>query len=82
MNELVLNAGSTHGETVHFQGRLPDTHGDTLAIFATGAYSGIKGKIITDHADAGQDIGTVADQGGAFNGAGQLTVLDEIGFAR
>ena len=74
------SGGASNGQAVDAQGGLPDTDGDALAFFAAGANSGVELKVVTDHGDAGEGIGPVADDGGAFDGVLDFAVFDPVGF--
>src|SRR5580765_2808890 len=63
----VLASGATNRQPIHLQRRNAYAYRDSLTIFAAGAHAFVEFQVIADHADAGQDIRTVADQRGAFD---------------
>src|SRR5439155_18827464 len=73
---------AAHGEPVHLDCRNADADGNGLAILATSADTFIQPQVVADHGDAGQHVRTIADQGCAFDGGGDLSVFDHVGFGR
>lgn len=57
-----MDSRATYGKSVDLEGGLTDTHRHTLAILAAGADAAIKLEIVADHADPGEDLGSIADQ--------------------
>src|SRR6185436_1807883 len=49
-----------------------------LAFLAAGAHASVQRHVIADHADASECIGTIANDGRAFNRIGDLTVFDHV----
>src|SRR5262245_3074494 len=69
---------SAYGDAVEPDGRQPDPDRDALALLAAGPDAGIKLEIVADHADAGERIGAIADQGCSLDRRTDLAVLDAI----
>src|SRR5271165_4124051 len=78
---LWRRAGTTHGQPVHPQRGLADADRNVLTLLAAGAYALVELKVVAHHADPGQDIRTIADQGRALERRSQLAVLDGVGLA-
>ena len=55
-----------------FSGRNADADGHGLSVFPAGAYAFVELQIVADHRNAGQHIGAIADQRGAFDRRGDL----------
>src|ERR1039457_7014095 len=75
-------SGSPDGQAVDLNGRNTDADWNGLSIFAAGAHPFIEFQIVAHHRNPGQHIGSVADQGCAFDRSGDLSVFDEIRFRR
>ena len=65
----VRSARAAHGEGINLERRLPDADGHALALFAAHAHALVELEVVSDHADAREHIGTVADQRRAFDRA-------------
>ena len=74
-----LLAGAADGHLVELDGGHAYAYGDGLAGFAAGSYAFVEGEVVADHGDVLEGFGAVADEGGAFDGAGDLAVFDEVG---
>src|SRR2546430_840664 len=74
--------GAADGHTIDFNCRDAYADGNGLSIFAAGADAFIELQIVADHRNPRQHIRSVADQGCALDGGGDLSVFDEIGFRR
>src|SRR5262252_5761569 len=77
----VFAGGPANGQAIYLQRWNAHAHRHSLPILATGAYAFVQLQIIAYHADARQNIGTVADQRSAFDRGGNLAVFDHVGFA-
>ena len=51
-----------------------------MPILAAGAHTAVKGHVVADHADAGERVRTIADQGRALDGVLDFAVLNPVGF--
>src|SRR5512146_3362360 len=71
-------SSAAHGQAVDFQGRDADADGDGLAVFAAGAYALVEFEVVADHADARQNVGAVADQGGVLDRRSDFAIFDQI----
>src|SRR6266481_4905164 len=74
-------AGAAHRQRIDAQSGLADSDGHRLAFLPARPYTAVQLQVVAHHADPLQDIGTVADQGGAFDGRAELAVLDHVSFA-
>src|SRR6266404_9678300 len=74
--------GAADGHAINFNCRDSYADGNGLSIFAAGSDAFIEFQIVADHRNPRQHIGSVADQGCALYGGGDLSVFDEIGFRR
>ena len=50
--------------------------------FLPRAHPGIEGKVVPYHANAGEDVRTIANEASAFDRTRELAIFDEIGFTR
>src|SRR5919109_3672027 len=73
---------AAHRHAIDADRRQPHTDGHRLPILAAGAHPLVELQIIPDHRDAGQHVGTIADQRGAFHRARDLASFDQVGLAR
>src|SRR5258708_39929668 len=71
---------SADGQPVDFECRDADAYGHGLSVFAAGSYAFVEFEVVADHRNSRQYVGTIADQRRAFDGGGDLTVFDQIGF--
>src|SRR5260370_37117014 len=69
-------------ESLDPERRLADADGHALAILAAGSNTVVELQVVADHRDAGQHVGTIADQGRALEGLAHAAVLDGIRLAR
>src|ERR1043166_7711342 len=74
-----LSARPAHRDAVEPQGGLADAHRYALAVLAAGADAFVERKIVADHGDAGERVGTVADQHRALDRRADLAVFQPIG---
>lgn len=79
---LDLHPRTPYRQSIHLQGRLSHAHRHALPVLAAGADAGVEFEVVAHHADAGQDVRAVADQGGALDRAGDPAVLDQVRLAR
>src|SRR5207248_4831528 len=75
-------AGSAHGHAVHLDGGDAHAHRHALSFFAAGADALIELQVVAHHGDFGQRVGPVADKRGVAQRRGDLSVFDQVSFAR
>src|SRR6266850_1340187 len=68
-----------HGHAIHLDGWNADADGHALPIFAAGAYTFIELKVVSDHGDAGEGVGTVSDESGVLYWRGDHAILYQVG---
>ncbi len=75
------SARAAHSHAVDAQGRLTHADGHALAFLAAGTHAAVQPQIVADHAHAGERVGAVANQCGAFHRVERLALLHPPGFA-
>src|SRR5262249_49253820 len=75
------SARAADRQTFDLQRRLTNTDGYALPFFAARTHAIVELQIVSNHRDARQNIGAVADQRGALDGSAQATILDRVGLA-
>src|SRR6187551_2685629 len=70
---------AAHRDAIHPQRWLPDADRHALAVLAAGADAWIERKVVTDHGNAVQICGSIANEHRAFDRCGDLAVLDLVG---
>src|SRR5690606_31423507 len=58
------SGGSANGEPLDPERGLADADRHALAVLAADAHAGVHAHVVADHGDAGQRVGSVADDGG------------------
>src|SRR5687768_1335852 len=71
---------SSHCQPIYAKGWLTYAHRHALAFLSTCTHTWIKRQIVTDHRNASEYIGAVADEGGAFHRIRNFSVFDHVGF--
>src|SRR5690606_3477909 len=72
------NLGATNGDAGNFYRRAAHTHGDALAVFATGPDAVGEGYVVPKHGYLAQCFGPVSDKIHPFEGGGDFSVLDQV----
>src|SRR5437879_6100670 len=69
---------STHGHAIELRSRHADTYRHSLPVFAAGADTFIELQIVSNHRNASQRVGTIADQCRSTNWRGHVAVFNQI----
>src|SRR5438876_7528915 len=71
---------SSHGHAIDLNRRNPYAYRYRLSVLAAGADAFVESQIVTDHRDASQHVGPIADQRSTFDRCRDLAISNQIGF--